>query len=277
MAVRSGIINSRRVVDVAIDYTEWFYYGDKNDPMVVGKKPERGTYWCFKFASINIVEHGERITLMVIPMGKLTNEMRIIEEMISYTAQKVRIKKLYVDRHFFSIDMINLFKRLGLTFLMLATENKRVEKLLKITPAPTVITDYVMGDKDRQAVFNLVVVDREMRNRNTRERKTIKIAYATNMEINENDVELINKLSDLYRKRWGIETAYRVKKGFRAQTTSKNYKVRLMYFLYSALLYNLWVIIDSIISLGLNGKIIDYHLVTSKIFGTILYMLDPSG
>jgi len=97
------------------------------------------------------------------------------------------------------------------------------------------------------------------------------------MEINENDVELINKLSDLYRKRWGIETAYRVKKGFRAQTTSKNYKVRLMYFLYSALLYNLWVIIDSIISLGLNGKIIDYHLVTSKIFGTILYMLDPGG
>jgi len=39
----------------------------------------------------------------------------------------------------------------------------------------------------------------------------------------------------------------------------------------------LWVIIDSIISLGLNGKIIDYHLVTSKIFGTILYMLDPGG
>ena len=279
MAVRSGMINPRGFVDVAIDYTEWFYYGDKNDPMVVGKKPERGTYWCFKFASINIVEHGRRITLMVIPVGKLTNELRIIEEMINYTTQKVRIRKLYVDRHFFSSDMINLFKRMNLTFLMLANENSRIQKILKMTPSPTVITDYVMGDKDKNSVFNLVIVDREIWNRNTREKKIIKIAYATNMTINENDVELINKIPDLYRKRWGIETAYRIKKGFRAQTTSKNYKVRLMYFLYSALLYNLWVIIDSIISLGLNGKLIAYHLVTSKIFGTILYMIqmDPGG
>ena len=48
MAVRSGVINSRRKVDVAIDYTEWFYYGDKNDPMVVGKKPEKGDLLVFQ-------------------------------------------------------------------------------------------------------------------------------------------------------------------------------------------------------------------------------------
>jgi len=197
-----------------------------------------------------------------------------------HIAKKVKIRKIYADRHFFSIDMINLFKKLGLTFLLLATENKRVEKLLKISPTPTVITDYLMGDKGKNAIFNLIIVESKIRDKNSgRKDQFIKIAYATNMKINKNDIKLINKIPNLYRRRWGIETSYRVKKGFRAQTTSKNYKVRLMYFLYSVLLYNLWIIIDSIISLGLNGKLIAYHLVTSKIFGTILYMMqmDPGG
>ena len=255
---------------MAIDYTEWAYYGDKTSPWVVGKKPKDGTCWCFKFASINIVEYGKRITLMVIPVNKLTDEMRIIKEMIDYASKRVKIRKFYADRHFFSIDMINLFKKLGLTFLMIATENKKIQNILKIAPTPSVITDYRMGTKSRYADFNLIIVDKEVKDRSTRQKKIIKMAYATNMKINQNDTELVNKIPNLYRKRWGIETSYRVKKGFRAQTTSKNYKIRLMYFLYSTLLYNLWVIIDSIISLELNGKLLAYHIVTSKIFGTVL-------
>jgi len=91
-----------------------------------------------------------------------------------------------------------------------------------------------MGDKDRNAVFNLVVVETAIKDKNSdRKGQFIKIAYATNMNLNQNDIGLINKVPELYRKRWGIETSYRVKKDLRAKTTSKNYKIRLMYFLYS--------------------------------------------
>ncbi len=98
-----------------------------------------------------------------------------------------------------------------------------------------------------------------------------KKAFATNMNVNENESGLANYLFGLYSKRWGIETGYRMKKELRARTTSKNYMIRLFYFLFSTLLYNIWILLDSIISKSLLGKIIVKHLVTEKMFATVLF------
>jgi len=100
-----------------------------------------------------------------------------------------------------------------------------------------------------------------------------KKAFATNMDINENEAGMAVRLFDLYSKRWGIETSYRMKKELRAKTTSKNYVIRLFYFLFSTLLYNLWILIDSIISKSLIGKVIVDHLVTEKMFATVLFAI----
>ena len=48
-------------------------------------------------------------------------------------------------------------------------------------------------------------------------------------------------LSELYSKRWGIETAHRVEDNFRIYTTTKNGFVRYFFFIISVLLYNLWI------------------------------------
>lgn len=73
----------------------------------------------------------------------------------------------------------------------------------------------------------------------------VKRAFATNEEYNENDVNLAERLFDLYGRRWGVETSYRVKKhSYLPKTTSKNYLIRLFYFMFSALLYNLWILAD---------------------------------
>jgi len=262
-AISSGILDNRKKLDLAIDFTEWFYYGDKNDDMVVGKKPERGTTSCYKFASINVVESGKRITLLVLPIGKLTQKENVVRELLEYARKKIKIKKLYVDRYFFTIDMINLLKEFEITFLMPAIRNPEIKKLMNTMPSPMVINEYQMGKENKKTTFNLVMLEKDGK----------KLVFATNMDINQNDIVLINKLPELYAKRWGIETSYRMKKDFRAKTTSKNYIIRLFYFLYSTLLYNLWIIIDSLISLHLFGILKDEHLVTSKIFGTVLYTL----
>ncbi len=64
-----------------------------------------------------------------------------------------------------------------------------------------------------------------------------------------------------------------MKKDLRAKTTSKTYVIRLFYFLFATLLYNLWILIDSIISKSLTGKITEGHLVTAKMFATVLFMM----
>ena len=49
--------------------------------------------------------------------------------------------------------------------------------------------------------------------------------------------------------------------------------VRLFYFLFSTLLYNLWVIINMLISSSLNGRVSTLPMITAKLFGTVLYMI----
>jgi hypothetical protein len=60
---------------------------------------------------------------------------------------------------------------------------------------------------------------------------------------NSSEMELVfQRLSLYYRKRWGIETGYRVVKTIWAQTTSKEYSLRVWLMWNAVLLYNLWVL-----------------------------------
>jgi len=254
-----------RTVDCSIDYTSWHFYGDKNAPMVAEMKPDRGTTHCYKFATITISERNQRFTLLAIPVGPFDSKEEILKTLLDYALQRVKIRRLYIDRGFFDSTSISLFKRYQIKFLMPCIANERIKKVLEIVPTPTVIKDYEM----KNTLFNVVVVDDEFGN---------KRAFATNIDFNENDVGLSERLFYLYGKRWGIETSYRVKKhSFRPQTTSKNYFIRLFYFLFSAFMYNLWLLADILICLSLFGVFNGKHILTSKYFGNMLVSIDPGG
>ncbi|MBI2084628.1 MAG: transposase [Candidatus Aenigmarchaeota archaeon] len=263
MSKRSNLFGGRKV-DVAIDFTDWFYYGKDRSFMVLGKKPERGTSKCFRFATINVVEHGERFTLLALPVSPFDTKEKIIEKLVSFARERVPIRKLYVDRGFFSSGVINLLKRMEITFLMPAIMNDRVIDYANSVSPPSIIKGYPMKD----CKFNLVVVEKDER----------RYAFATNMNLNSNDILLSEKLFTPYSKRWGIETSYRVKKNFRGKTTSRNYIIRQFYFMMSVVLYDLWILINLLLSMFLFGKISKKVAVTAKLFGTVLYtIVDPGG
>ena len=265
MTKQTNIIDVHKRYDVAIDFTEWYFYGDRSAPMVVGKKPDRGTTKCYKFATINIVESGKRFTLLALPVGSFDSKEQILKKLLGFTQQRIKINRIYADRGFFDSNSINIFKNFRLKFLIPCSANSRIKKLLEIMLSPTVINDYEMEN----SVFNVVIVNDEDGN---------KRAFATNETFDENDVNLAERLFLLYGKRWGIETSYRVKKqSFLPKTTSKNYQIRIFYFLFSVLLYNLWLLADILIWLALFGYVKEDHLITSKYFGTVLYTIDPGG
>lgn len=90
---------------------------------------------------------------------------------------------------------------------------------------------------------------------------------------NENDVDLADKVFRQYDKRWGIETSYRVKKySFRPKTTSKNYFIRFFYFMFSVLMYNLWILLDIILCILIFRMKQARHIITSKLFATIFWI-----
>ena len=152
---------------------------------------------------------------------------------------------------------------------MPARKQENIKDLMKVTPAPSVITGFILKD----VKLNLVILEEELK-----DGKIVKRVFATNEEYDEKDVDLLEYLFDLYGKRWGIETSYRVKKhAYLPKTTSKNYYIRLFYFMFSVLLYNLWILADVLLWLALFGKVGEDHLITSKLFGTMLYTIDPGG
>jgi len=269
MTRTANIFYIRKKYDVAVDFTEWYFYGDRSAPMVVGKKPERGTTKCYKFATINIVESGKRFTVLALPVGPFDNKNKILENLIQYTQKRIKIHRIYVDRGFFDSESIKVFHRYHLKYLMPCTHISTVKHLLEITPAPAVITDFVMAD----ITFNMVIL-KEINDNG----EILKYAFATNEVFDENDVNLTEQLFLLYGKRWGIESSYKVKKqSYLPKTTSKNYLIRLFYFMFSVLMYNLWILADILIWLALFGVVKEDHLLTSKYFGTVLYTIDPGG
>jgi len=76
----------------------------------------------------------------------------------------------------------------------------------------------------------------------------------------------------------GIETGYRIKKhSFLPKTTSKDYRIRLFYFLFSILLYNMWILSDVLVWLEIRGRVGNDHKVTANYFRIVFFLVDPGG
>jgi len=269
MARQANLFDTRKRYDVAIDYHEWLYYGSKNTQMTVGKQPQLGTSSCYKFATINIVEAGKRFTLLAIPVSALDNKEMVLSKLLGYALQRIKINHLTFDRGFFDSQSLFTVDKFHVKYLMPAIHNFSVKRAMDLSPAPSIIKGFVLNNYP----LNLVIVE-DTDNKGEK----VKRVFATNMDFDEKEVDLAERLLMLYSKRWGIETSYRVKKhSYRPKTTSKNYIIRLFYFLFSVLLYNLWILADILIWLHQHGNVGETHLVTSKYFGTILITIDPGG
>ena len=265
IARAKGIIRDRKV-DVAIDETEWFYYGDRNTPKIVGKKPERGTNWCFKFITIDVVNSRNRFTLCALPvlMDDENERTDLVIDLIEFAKQRVHVRRLLADRGFLSSGIINSMNRMGIEVIIPAKENLNMIKNSNHEEAPFIKTNQLMGN----CRVNLVVIERDGKRQ----------GFVTNISLKANEIELGRALAEFYRNRWQIETGYRVKEyTFRGKTCSKNYVIRYFYFMLSIILYDCWILADLLIILALGIRTIK-TMVTAKIFSTkLLTIKDPAG
>jgi IS4 transposase len=160
----------------------------------------------------------------------------------------VKINRIYFDRGFFDSKAIETLKRHHIKFIIPCSENPRIKKIIR---------------------FNVVIVKDE---------HGIKRAFATNIDFNENEPNLSERLFLLYSRRWSVETSYRMlKHSFWMKTTSKNYFIRLFYFLLSTFLYNTWLLSDILICFAVFGHMQETYIVTSKHFIAILFDVGPGG
>jgi len=240
-ALKSRGVFKRRAT-VAIDFTRDLFYGNPNTKNVIGGKQERGTTWGYCYASIDIVEAGRRLTLYTMTVNQFTEKAHVVEKLISEAkARGVYIRVVLLDRAFFTIDVITALKRLGVRFIMPAVKNNKVKQTIRnYKEGP--VKRFVLGNRRKNVSFNLAIYPRPEQRLPKKKKLTVYDLYfgfATNIPMSS-AANIPAFIPSEYRRRWGIETGYRVQGSVKAKTTSKDYRLRLAYQMTSVLLYNVW-------------------------------------
>nr|WP_323174405.1 hypothetical protein [Natrialba sp. PRR66] len=76
--------------------------------------------------------------------------------------------------------------------------------------------------------------------------------FATNTRVQPEEAEAFCRR---YSSRWQIENEYKsIKHDFLAKASSKDYRVRLFYFVFAVLLYNIWRLTDFLLKAGTSDE-----------------------
>ncbi len=215
---------------MAMDWHDEMYYCSLDAEGIIGTKNSRGTNYAYEYCSVSVVMNDLRFVIAVIPVERRNILERVSSLLDTITAHGIRIRLLLFDGGFYSIDLIRYLVAEDTKFIMHSPKLKRQCGDKETDRIHT--TGSHSRRKDQQATFRLVSVYGKKKNR------WILYTFATNTNLQPKDI------LRMFKKRWGIETGYRMIRKFLAKTTSKRRNIRLLYFYLAVLLYNLWVLMN---------------------------------
>ena len=228
----------RPKVILAIDTTDKPTYSKKKkeNNNIVGGKRKASTNYFFRFATIQIADRKNPLTLYAMHCSKDTTNEMVVETLITQARKLVRIKCVLLDRGFYDTKVFNKLEQLNVKFLMPSKSDDKTDKMFEqyLESDYEVKPYYCQNKKKEYADFKLIMI--RLTNRE-------EIGFVTNMNFIK--LHRAEYYISLYKKRWNIETGYRLQNMFLPKTCSINPAIRLFYFSYSVGLHNLWVMIKN--------------------------------
>ena len=239
---------------IAIDLNLIPYYGTPSEietPYIIRSQAKAGTCSFYAYATAYVISRGKRISLALHALRRDETIVAVLTQLFDrLTALDVGIKRLYLDRGFYSVPVIRWLQTCDIPFLMpvivrgkqggtrTLVNQKRTYKTTYTMKSPEygssrfdvwVVGTYQMGRRDKHGVEYLPFV-------------VYKLPLC------------IRALPGDYRQRFGIECSYRQKNLCRIRTTTKNPATRLLYVGIAFLLVNLWTfMIWTYVSLPRSG------------------------
>jgi len=242
---------------------------------IVHSKKQSGTHCFHRIISADIVEE-EKFTLAFEPVIPDSSIQDNILNVIRDARKKIHFKAVLMDRGFFNAPTVVSLQDEGIPYVIRAVKTKRINKLLedfiddnrgwRVYDYEFNTTAHSSNKKPRIKVkTKLVIVDSSVIEGISTEKFKDDDRYfifITNAPVVSQDVAF--QLAKDYRKRWRIETGYKIKKQFRGKTCSLSYAIRLFFILLSFVLYNLWIVINSKLKHRIWGVHLKYvHLTAS--------------
>jgi hypothetical protein len=226
---------------LAIDLNLIPYYGNPTPeeiPYIYRSQAKCGTCSFYAYATLYVIKKGKRLTIAIRGIRNQDTNVAIITYLLaSISSLKIDVKTLYLDRGFFSISVIRWLKALRIPFIIPAIKRGKTGGIKQFLQGrKSYKTTYTMQkNKEDFVTFDLWIVCKYKKGK----RKKHGVEYFVYV-VFQPTISLDYIHTD-YRKRFGIESSYRIKNICRIKTTNKKPVIRLLFIGISFILVNIWV------------------------------------
>lgn len=226
---------------LAFDYTDEDFYGKVQGLDIYGWTGKDGVTGKFKFLTCSIIsdEIPQKIPLISIPVQlghnmsyAVTHCLNLIKPLIG------KILLVLFDRWFYSKELMYDLKELKIPYLIFVPKDKFIKTELngmENQEKKIIAKEYKLNrDKstykfESRLAFLKQIFDGKLK-------KNLDWVFATNVD----DIEL-DGIIGTYKKRWRIETQFRVQDEARIKCKSKDMKIRYFLFLFEQMLQTQWM------------------------------------
>jgi putative transposase len=231
-------LKSGKSYEFAIDLTDDPYYGKidlSNEKYVISGQAKKSTNSFYSYISLYITNKNERFTVSVLPVEK----NKLMVEYLSYFIDLIKrlnlkIKVLCLDRGFYSIDVFEFLQNNKIPHIVpVIKRGEQIKQLLNGNKARR--EQYVMKNSKKKILLNIVIDFKYLKGK--RGKKGLENLGFVVFGVKWSP----RKISTVYRRRFAIESSYRMRNIVKPKTSTKNANIRYFYTLISFLLKNVWL------------------------------------
>ena len=233
-------LNEKEVI-LAFDYTDENFYGDVQGFDIHGWTGKDAITGHFKFLTCSIISDDipEKIPLISIPIMMGHYKSSVILRCLSLIKNYIgKINLILFDRGFYDKDLMYELTKLNYPYLIFVPKHKDKKEILypmKIDEQIAIYNEFTVNkNQSKYSGENILIFLKQIYD--PRSEKNYDWVFATNVK-----EVLLENLVTTYKKRWRIETQFRVKDEARIKCKSTKMKIRYFFFMFEQLLQTIWI------------------------------------
>lgn len=264
--------------NIAVDITLIPYYGkDNHDSDFIIRGPAKsGTTRFFGYISAYVCHKNTRYTLLVYSLRRSQSLVEALKRVLARVKEmNIHMKRLYLDRGFYNVAVLQLLHVEDIPFVMPLVKRGRsggVRKLM--TGSKSYRTTYTMTSRatgvTEQVTHDVLLIKRYAKGKYGQHGAQW-FGYAVHRYPGA-----LHGVYEDYRRRFGIESSYRLMNQGRARTASKTPSFRFLLVGVAVLLQNLWVFLKwALVSHKRRGgrQVLSHLFPFSKLLSFLLQVI----
>ena len=227
---------------VAVDFHDEPYYGRCDpatpDNWVCRGEAQAGTTYFYRCATAYVLQRDARYTLARVFVKPGDDKVTLLERLLTYVHQAgVRLSCLYADKGFCTIPVLRWLLAHRIPTIVAAPIRGKQGGTRALCHGPTSYrTTHTFQSAEHGALTVPVTVVRTYPRRRSGQRTTAWLVYVC-----LGVLDPPQRVRKRYRRRFGIESSYRLMEQVRARTTSPSPGLRFLLLGLALLIVNVWI------------------------------------